>query len=100
MTKFLSCGGELASLTRAFDWASTPLGPATQWPDSLKTTLGIVLASNHPMFIWWGPDLIQFYNDAYRKTMGPERHPSALIALLTELGEASAIHNSHPPRVS
>lgn len=30
------------------------------------------------MFIWWGPDLIQFYNDAYRQTMGPERHPSAL----------------------
>ena len=78
MTQFLSCGGELASLTRAFDWAATPLGPATHWPDSLKTTLGIVLASNHPMFIWWGPDLIQFYNDAYRKTMGPERHPSAL----------------------
>ncbi len=76
--KFLSCGGELASLTQAFDWAATPLGPSTQWPDSLKTTLGIVLASNHPMFIWWGPELIQFYNDAYRKTMGPERHPSAL----------------------
>ncbi|WP_298871776.1 PAS domain-containing sensor histidine kinase [uncultured Bradyrhizobium sp.] len=32
------------------------------------------------MFIWWGPDLIQFYNDAYRETMGPERHPSALGA--------------------
>ncbi|MEP6968382.1 MAG: HWE histidine kinase domain-containing protein, partial [Pseudomonadota bacterium] len=32
----------------------------------------------HPMFIWWGPELIQFYNDAYRETMGPERHPSAL----------------------
>ena len=30
------------------------------------------------MFIWWGPQLIQFYNDAYRQTMGPERHPSAL----------------------
>jgi PAS domain S-box-containing protein len=30
------------------------------------------------MFIWWGPDLIQFYNDAYRQTLGPERHPSAL----------------------
>ena len=30
------------------------------------------------MFIWWGPELIQFYNDAYRQTMGPERHPSAL----------------------
>ena len=30
------------------------------------------------MFIWWGPELIQLYNDAYRQTMGPERHPSAL----------------------
>ncbi len=37
-----------------------------------------MLTSQHPMFIWWGPDLIQFYNDAYRQTMGPERHPSAL----------------------
>jgi len=32
------------------------------------------------MFIWWGPELIQFYNDAYRETMGPERHPGALGA--------------------
>lgn len=36
------------------------------------------MSSRHPMFIWWGPELIQFYNDAYRETMGPERHPSAL----------------------
>jgi PAS domain S-box-containing protein len=40
--------------------------------------LRILLNSNHPMFIWWGEGLIQFYNDAYRQTMGPERHPSAL----------------------
>jgi two-component sensor histidine kinase len=38
----------------------------------------LMLTSSHPMFIWWGPDLIQFYNDAYRETMGAERHPSAL----------------------
>ena len=38
----------------------------------------ILLNTNHPMFIWWGEELIQFYNDAYRQTMGPERHPSAL----------------------
>jgi two-component sensor histidine kinase len=38
----------------------------------------LILNTKHPMFIWWGPDLIQFYNDAYRRTMGPERHPSAL----------------------
>ena len=75
---FLSCSGEMASLTTAFDWASTPLGPPTRWPDSLKTTVNILLNSNHPMFIFWGEDLIQFYNDAARKSMGPERHPSAL----------------------
>ncbi|MDB6164096.1 MAG: response regulator, partial [Xanthomonadaceae bacterium] len=70
--------GEMAARTWAFDWASTALGAPGQWPESLKTVVGIVLASNHPMFVWWGPDLIQFYNDAYRRTMGPERHPSAL----------------------
>lgn len=31
------------------------------------------------MFTWWGPELLQFYNDAYSMTMGPERHPSALV---------------------
>ena len=75
---FLPADGELADLIRAFDWVATPLGPCDQWPASLKTVLNIVLTSNHPMFIWWERDLIQFYNDAYRKTMGPERHPSAL----------------------
>jgi PAS domain S-box-containing protein len=75
---FLPCHGELAELIRTFNWEATPVGPFDQWPDSLKTILNIVLTSNHPMFIWWGPDLIQFYNDAYRKTMGPERHPGAL----------------------
>jgi len=70
--------GEMAALTWAFDWASTPLGVPASWPVSLRTAVGILLNSNHPMFIWWGPQLIQFYNDAYCKTMGPERHPSAL----------------------
>src|SRR3978361_1045964 len=75
---FLSNGGKLGALTRAHDWTATPLGPPQDWPEILKTTLRLVLTSNHPMFIWWGPQLIQFYNDAYRQTMGPERHPSAL----------------------
>ncbi|MEN0036809.1 MAG: ATP-binding protein [Cellvibrio sp.] len=76
--EFLARGGEMASLTRDYDWNSSPLGPAEDWPETLKTTLRLVLTSHHPMFIWWGPDLIQFYNDAYRQTMGAERHPSAL----------------------
>jgi hypothetical protein len=75
---FLCGGGEMGALTRGYDWAKTPLGPPAIWPQSLKTAIRLLLTSQHPMFIWWGPELIQFYNDAYRQTMGPERHPSAL----------------------
>ncbi|HEX5230276.1 MAG TPA: HWE histidine kinase domain-containing protein, partial [Bryobacteraceae bacterium] len=60
------------------DWSSTPLGEPETWPQGLRTAVRILLTTQHPMFIWWGPDLIQFYNDAYCRTMGPERHPGAL----------------------
>jgi PAS domain S-box-containing protein len=75
---FLAGGGEMGALMRAYDWGSTPIGPPETWPQSLRTTVRLLLTTNHPMFIWWGPELIQFYNDAYRRTLGPERHPSAL----------------------
>jgi PAS domain S-box-containing protein len=68
----------MGALTRAYDWSASPLGAPETWPQSLRTAVRILLNTNHPMFIWWGPKLIQFYNDAYRQTMGPERHPSAL----------------------
>ena len=68
----------MGALMRAYDWGASPLGSADRWPQSLRTAVRILLTSQHPMFIWWGADLIQFYNDAYRQTMGPERHPSAL----------------------
>ncbi|WDR05107.1 HWE histidine kinase domain-containing protein [Devosia rhodophyticola] len=75
---FMADGGEMGQLMRAHDWANSPLGPPENWPQSLRLTIRLILNTRHPMFIWWGPDLIQFYNDAYRLTMGPERHPSAL----------------------
>jgi len=75
---FLAGGGEMGALTRTYDWSASPLGPPESWPQSLRTAIRILLNTNHPMFIWWGEELIQFYNDAYCKTMGPERHPSAL----------------------
>jgi PAS domain-containing protein len=77
---FLGDGGEMGRLTRAHYWAGTSLGPPSVWPQSLRTAVRLMLTNHHPMFIWWGPDLIQFYNDAYMRTLGPERHPSALGA--------------------
>ena len=75
---FLDGGGEMGVLTRDYDWSVHPLGPPASWPSLLKSTLRLILTSNHPMLIWWGDDLHQFYNDAYRRTMDDERHPAAL----------------------
>jgi signal transduction histidine kinase/ActR/RegA family two-component response regulator len=75
---FLTGGGETGALVRAFNWASTPLGPIERWPASLKTTVGTLLHSRHPMFLWWGPELIQIYNDAYAPSFGAGRHPAAM----------------------
>ena len=73
--------GEMRALCRAFDWAATPLGPVESWSQSLRTTAGIVLGSRNPMFLWWGPELVQIYNDAYRPSLGfGARHPGALGA--------------------
>ncbi len=70
----------MGALMRAHDWASTPVGPPDSWPQSLRVAVRLLLTSSHPMFIWWGPKLIQFYNDAYRGYLGPEKHPAALGA--------------------
>lgn len=74
---FLTGGGEMGGRIRAFDWSQTVLGPPQGWPDSLKTALRIMLASRQPMWVWWGPGLINFYNDAYLPIIGG-KHPGAL----------------------
>ena len=51
---FLHGGGELGALIRAKDWSQTPLGAPDAWPQSLKTSLGILLNSRYPMFVFWG----------------------------------------------
>lgn len=77
---FLSGGGEMGQRIREYNWDTSPLGSPSNWPQPLKTTVGLMLSSGHPMFIWWGPDLIQFYNDGYRASIGSDRHPGALGA--------------------
>jgi PAS domain S-box-containing protein len=76
---YLQGGGEMGQLTREFDWSKTVLGAPEGWSQSLLTTISIILNSRFPMFLWWGPELIQFYNDAYRPSMGQNgKHPKAL----------------------
>jgi len=74
----MSGGGEMGALMRAHDWAKTPFGPVSQWPQSLRTALRICLDSRFPIVIWWGPELRLLYNDAWRPALGTTKHPQAL----------------------
>lgn len=74
---FLSGGGEMGALMRSRDWSATPLGPPGQWSASLRMMVSFLLANRFPLLLWWGPQYIQIYNDAYRPILGT-KHPLAL----------------------
>lgn len=77
--RFLSGGGEMGALTRVMDWSITAVGQPETWPQSLRTTIGIVLNSKFPMFLFWGTELTCFYNDAFRPSLGQNgKHPDIL----------------------
>ena len=75
---FLHGGGIMGARIRAFDWSRHSLGVPESWPQGLQTAVRLVLSSRHPMFVWWGPELIQIYNDAYIPSIGAERDATAL----------------------
>jgi signal transduction histidine kinase/ActR/RegA family two-component response regulator len=67
----------MAGRVREHAWEATPLGPAETWPQSFKAIVDMLLSSGFAMAAMWGRDLIQIYNDAYARLIGPE-HPDAL----------------------
>ncbi|MET4074060.1 ATP-binding protein [Hymenobacter sp. UYCo722] len=73
----LAGSGQMAALVAAKDWSTTPLGPFAQWPQSLRTTVSLCLASNFPINIAWGPERVQIYNDGYWPLCG-DKHPTSL----------------------
>ncbi|RFS17019.1 PAS domain S-box protein [Emticicia sp. C21] len=78
-TEFIMGGGEMGELTRQKDWSQTEVGSPENWPAGLKTIVNFLLNSKFPMFLWWGPGLTCFYNDAYRPSLGNDgKHPHIL----------------------
>ncbi len=75
---FLSGGGEMGELIRAKDWAKTPLGHPATWPQSLRTMVAVMLGNPFGMYIAWGENYTQLYNDGYRPILGSTKHPDAL----------------------
>src|SRR6185312_15663646 len=75
--EFLSKGGSVGALLRAHDWSASALGQPDDWTPSLKTTVGLLLRAKAQIVLFWGPDFIALYNDAYAPTIGG-KHPLAL----------------------
>ncbi|HZN55008.1 MAG TPA: ATP-binding protein [Candidatus Polarisedimenticolaceae bacterium] len=69
--------GVMETLFRERDWSATPLGPVDSWSPALRTTVRMLLVNRFPLLLWWGPDYVQLYNDAYRPIPGA-KHPVAL----------------------
>lgn len=74
---FLADEGELGVMMRALDWTDSPLGPPNFWTLALKTTVGMLLAAQAQIVLFWGPEFVALYNDAYAPGIGA-KHPRAL----------------------
>ena len=75
---FMSGGGDMGKLLRAKDWSQTSLGHPESWPQALRTMVSVMLDNPFGMYIAWGKDFIQLYNDGYRPILGSIKHPHAL----------------------
>ena len=73
----LAGGGAMGAFMRSLDWSKTPLGPVERWPQSLRTSVSTCLNSRFAILVWWGPDLVMLYNDAYREIIAG-KHPAAM----------------------
>ncbi|MGC2506132.1 MAG: response regulator [Candidatus Acidiferrales bacterium] len=75
---WLAGGGELGRLIREHDWSRSSPGPIDKWPQNLKISVSLMLNSQHPMWIGWGPEMTFFYNDAYISVLSLAKHPKSL----------------------
>jgi PAS domain-containing protein len=74
---FLAGGGEMGARMRELRWESTSLGSPETWPQSLRSTVSLLLPSKAQLVLFWGPEFVTLYNDAYRSVFGT-KHPHVL----------------------
>ena len=74
---FIAGDSEMAGRIRELDWSKTPIGPVDSWSPALRMMVRFLLANRFPLLLWWGPQYVSVYNDAYRPILGA-KHPWAL----------------------
>jgi len=74
---FTANGGKVGELLRQLDGNATPLGTPAGWSAALKTLMGTILPVKAQIVLFWGPQYVALYNDAYAPSIG-NKHPRAL----------------------
>jgi len=74
---FLHDGGEMGRLIADHDWAATPLGPISGWPQSLRAIVAFMIHSPVPLVLLWGEEGTMLYNDGY-SVFAAQNHPRLL----------------------
>jgi len=76
-TDFLFEGGSTGALMAALGQTNSPLGAPENWSSTLRTTVGLALRAEAQIVLFWGPEFVALYNDAYAPTIG-DKHPQAM----------------------
>lgn len=70
---FLGPESDLTRGVSSFDWAATGLGGIDDWSAELRTAVGLMMASNLPGALWWGPDLWLLHDQRYQEQLLADR---------------------------
>jgi len=95
---FLDTMGELGALIAQFDWSTTSLGPIDAWPQSVKSTVSLILHSPLPMVTMWGEAGVMIYNSGYAE-IASDKHPALLGAKVRDAWPEARDFNDNVMRV-
>jgi serine phosphatase RsbU (regulator of sigma subunit) len=79
VTDPFAAAGTLRDAYRRVDWGATSVGPVATWSPALLAAVDLMLRTRAPVTLFWGPDHLLIYNEAYVPMIG-HKHPGALGA--------------------
>ncbi|KAK6517661.1 hypothetical protein TWF506_004845 [Arthrobotrys conoides] len=68
---------DFLKMMRDFDWGSTSVGPIEEWPQCFRTSIVLMCNSCFPSTMYYGPDYLFIYNEAFSHMMS-SLHPWSL----------------------
>ncbi|MBD8529197.1 MULTISPECIES: PAS domain S-box protein [unclassified Massilia] len=98
LLSFLDGTGELGALVAGFDWSATSLGAIETWPQSVKSTVSLILHSPFPIVTMWGEEGVMIYNSGYAE-IARDKHPALLGTVVRDAWPEARDFNDHVMRV-